>query len=93
MDGGGGDRMARHARLAAGMAARMGASLGDRAPDGLVTPASLGTLLTRCAECPYPGSCAAWQADHPDGAGGPPPYCLNAERLRGIADGRSMEET
>ena len=80
-----------HLYLTAGMVGRLGTPLGARAIEGSIDARSLGTLVTRCRQCPFPASCAAWQADHPDGAGDPPPYCLNRDRLADMAAGKPME--
>jgi hypothetical protein len=73
-----GDRDA-HERLARGMVRRTHVDLGDRTADGRITEEALGTILDRCCQCPYPASCAAWQADHADGAAEPPGYCVNRD--------------
>ena len=73
-----GDREA-HARLARGMVRRTGVDLGDRVVDGRVTEAALGSILDRCCQCPYPGSCQAWQQDNAGGAETAPSYCLNRD--------------
>lgn len=73
-----GDREA-HARLARGMVRRLGVDLGDKVVDGRITDEALGPILDRCCQCPYPGSCAAWEADHPDHADAAPGYCQNID--------------
>lgn len=81
-----GDRDA-HARLARGMVRRTHADLGDRTADGRITDEALGTIIDRCCQCPYPGSCAAWQADNPTAAE-PPGYCVNRDVLAGLPHDR-----
>lgn len=73
-----GDREA-HARLARGMVRRTHVDLGKRVADGRVADEALGSILDRCCQCAYPGSCASWQADHAGGAAEPPAYCLNRD--------------
>jgi len=68
-----------HARLVRGMVRRVGVDLGDRAADSRVTDESLGTILDRCCQCRFAGSCQAWQLDHCGGAEVAPPYCLNRD--------------
>ena len=74
-------RDARHAGLVREMIGVTGSPLGARAVDGRISRAALGTLVDRCKQCPHPGSCAAWLADHEGGADAPPLYCLNRDRL------------
>jgi hypothetical protein len=78
-----GDREA-HARLARGMVRRTGVDLGERVADDRVTDDALGSILDRCCQCAYPGSCASWQADHADGAAEAPAYCLNRDLFAGL---------
>lgn len=74
-----------HLRLARGMVEHTNADLGDRVVDGGITAASLGTILGRCQQCPYPASCQAWQADHAGEHGAAPPYCLNRDLFGDLA--------
>ena len=74
-------RDARHADLVRRMIGATGSPLSARAVDGRIDRKALGTLVERCKQCPHPGSCAAWLADHEGGAEAPPAYCLHRDRL------------